>query len=704
MSGTCEKPEEFVIGQISTGSTRGAPSSVVGSSCGNGGISPEAVFSFVAEQTGPVCLTTERSSYDTVLFVRAADCTNAEAEVACNDSDREFTGGDQSVVEFEITEGTEYFVIVDGFGSIGNFVLSGSYGSCADTRPETCSDQFPCEMGEECEAGRCIRRCEMDTNCPDPRSVCREQICVAVDCRVDAHCGGDGFCIENECVECRDVNDCRGDDLCIEGRCVGCVEDADCGAGVCEGGECVECRGPEQCNTSPETPFCGGNACVECLADTDCPSEAGSNETLCFEYGCVECRENSDCADGLACFNNACVERARNVTCAEPNQYTIGQVILGDLVGWEDSYSGSCSSSFEAVRPETVFEFTAEQSGEVCLSLRDSNFDSLMYVREAPADCDSDAPGAQTCLSFCESEDAEVDCNDDNRTITDSSNSAISLEITEGKRYFVFVDRYGSQSDQSTTAFKLASSYGSCGENVPPQCDDSGDCEAGLECLLGFCTVSCNSTLGEECPERLQYCLADVCQPIVCLDDNDCGFGDTCEINAEDPGQNRCVDCQADTDCFGSDVCVNNLCEECGTDLDCASRNFGNRFFCADNQCEECVESSQCAFGLCGRNNSCVQCLTDEDCGSQFCVNEVCVECSEAADCAAGFGCSVSGTCNACAQDSDCTNGQSCDGVLGACVDCVGDDDCAMGSLHRCTLYRTCASRDLRNGYAFDHW
>ena len=121
-----------------------------------------------------------------------------------------------------------------------------------------------------------------------------------------------------------------------------------------------------------------------------------------------------------------------------------------------------------------------------------------MYVREAPADCDSDAPGAQTCLSFCESEDAEVDCNDDNRTITDSSNSAISLEITEGKRYFVFVDRYGSQSDQSTTAFKLASSYGSCGENVLPQCDDSGDCEAGLECLLGFCTVSCNSTLGEE--------------------------------------------------------------------------------------------------------------------------------------------------------------------------------------------------------------
>ena len=215
LSGTCEKPEEFVIGEISTGSTRGAGSNVVGSSCGNGGISPEAVFSFIADRDATVCLTTERSAYDTVLFVRADSCTDASTEVACNDTDREYTGGDQSVVEFEITTGTEYFVIVDGFGSIGDFVLSGSYGTCAETRPETCNDAYPCDEGLDCESGRCIRRCEMDTNCPDPRSVCRDQICVAVDCRVDAHCGNDGFCIENKCLECRTSDDCAGDDLCL---------------------------------------------------------------------------------------------------------------------------------------------------------------------------------------------------------------------------------------------------------------------------------------------------------------------------------------------------------------------------------------------------------------------------------------------------------------------------------------------------------
>ena len=622
MSGTCEKAEEFVIGEISTGSTRGAASTVVGSSCGNGGISPEAVFSFVADQDGTVCLSTERSAYDTVLFVRAAECTNPDAEVACNDSGREFTGGDQSVVEFSATQGTEYFIIVDGFGSIGNFVLSGSYGTCAEARPQTCSETFACDEGSECEAGRCIRRCEMDTNCPDPRSVCREQICVSVDCRVDAHCGGDGFCVENECLECRSENDCQGDDLCIEGRCVGCVEDANCDTGVCEVGECVECRGPEQCAEDLSSPFCGGNECVQCLADADCPSEAGGTEVFCDAFTCVECRGNADCADGLACFNSACVERARNVTCDVPNQYSVGQVILGDLESWTDNYQGSCSSTSDGLRPETVFEFTAEQSSDICVSLRDSDFDSLLYIREAPADCDSDVEGAETCLSFCESVGAEVDCNDDARTFTGSSNSALSITITEGKKYYIFVDRYSNQSELSDTTFKLASSYGACSTAIPPACDDNGDCAEGLECLLNFCTVSCNSAVGEACADRLQYCLDDVCQPFDCLADSDCSFSETCEVNAENPGLNRCVDCLSDTDCFGSQVCLNYQCEECGTDTHCATRDINREYYCGGQQsCVECLDDLHCPVGLCSNDNNCVECETDDQCGDSVCTD-----------------------------------------------------------------------------------
>ena len=74
-------PEAFVPGKIHRGTTRGAPSNISGSSCGNGGVSPESVFSFVAEQSGPICISTERSNYDTVLFVRASNCEDPEAEV-----------------------------------------------------------------------------------------------------------------------------------------------------------------------------------------------------------------------------------------------------------------------------------------------------------------------------------------------------------------------------------------------------------------------------------------------------------------------------------------------------------------------------------------------------------------------------------------------------------------------------------------------
>lgn len=694
--GTCDEPTPFVFGKLSEGTTRGAPSSVVGSSCGNGGISPEAVFSFVADQDGSVCLSTERSVYDTVLFVREAVCGDAQAEVACNDTDREFTGGDQSAVEFEVTSGVEYFVIVDGFGSIGQFLLSGSYGTCAEVRPETCNNNCPCGDGLECDGGRCIRPCESDTNCPDPRSVCRDNICTAVDCRVDAHCGSDGFCVENTCLECRTEADCGGDDICIDGRCYGCLEDSDCASGVCEGNECVDCRDNTQCEVTPETPFCGANNCVECVEDAQCPQDAETNQPYCLDYACVECRLDTDCDDGLACFNSTCVERARNVTCEAPNSYEVGKVILGDLAGWTGSYGGSCTTNSDD-RPETVFELEAQQSGEICVSLRDSDFDSLMYIREAPADCDSGAPGTSTCQSYCEAENGEVlndqcndyrfnttdvnvCCSDDARAITGSNNAAISLQITEGKRYYIFVDRYGSQSGNNGTAFKLASSYGSCEDQIPPACDDSGDCAPGLECLLNFCTVSCDSAGDATCPDRLQYCEADVCQPFDCLVESDCTFSETCLVG-DTPSLNRCVDCVGDGDCFGSDVCVSNECEECATDSHCfASSAFSREFYCIENSCAACVTDDHCAVGFCGVNNTCVQCTDDAMCGDDaVCVSEVCVECRVADDCEAGFGCGSDGRCLSCAEDTDCEAGFVCDGGVGLCVQCTENSDCAMG-------------------------
>ena len=111
----------------------------------------------------------------------------------------------------------------------------------------------------------------------------------------------------------------------------GCLEDSDCDSNVCESNECVECRADTQCESNAAEPFCAEFSCVECTTDDHCPSMLGGDENYCESYRCVECREDAQCADGLSCVSNVCVERARNVTCAAPNNYEIGQVILGTL-------------------------------------------------------------------------------------------------------------------------------------------------------------------------------------------------------------------------------------------------------------------------------------------------------------------------------------------------------------------------------------
>ena len=50
---------------------QGADSLVDGSSCGAGGLSPESIHRLFAEETGPICVATTRSDFDTVLYVRS---------------------------------------------------------------------------------------------------------------------------------------------------------------------------------------------------------------------------------------------------------------------------------------------------------------------------------------------------------------------------------------------------------------------------------------------------------------------------------------------------------------------------------------------------------------------------------------------------------------------------------------------------------
>jgi hypothetical protein len=83
-------------------------------SCGGAG-APDIAFTFTAPEAGPYTFDTYGSAYDTVLYVLDGVCTGTE--LACDDDG---LGGGDSVVSVDLAQDQEVTVVVDGFGLFGD--------------------------------------------------------------------------------------------------------------------------------------------------------------------------------------------------------------------------------------------------------------------------------------------------------------------------------------------------------------------------------------------------------------------------------------------------------------------------------------------------------------------------------------------------------------------------------------------------------
>ena len=133
------------------------------------------------------------------------------------------------------------------------------------------------------------------------------------------------------------------------------------------------------------------------------------------------------------------------------------------------------------------------------------------------------------------------------------------------------------------------------------ECSETVSCEFGSTCVEGKCeSQSCATS--DQCGIE-QYCSDHECVA-GCAEDNDCMFGDLCDVDAK--------------------TCVVSECTD--TQLDC---QFGE--FCSgDGSCYE-------AGGY-----YCKPCQGDGDCGGggNICLNGTCgVTCDDANDCPRGFQC-----------------------------------------------------------------
>lgn len=309
----CDGAIPITVPSRTTGTTQGATNDFtpqLGQPGCAGGAGPDVVYALRVTRATTVTIDTLGSTFDTVLFVRRADC-DAGPQVACNDD----TMGLQSRVTFAVTPGV-YYVFLDGFGgsSMGNFVMTVSESSAVevcDNRVDDdgdglvdCADRdcassifCACTPAPERDNAACSDRrdndCDGQSDCADPDCATTAVCCRPTASRelgvgqcsdgIDNDCDGVADCADSDCrpsqspgSECCNGRDDNGNSLIDEFAC-GCESAANC-RGVGNGG-------PFPSNTCWSTTFrvcapscnlLGGNAfCNNFFPGTRCDNASG---------------------------------------------------------------------------------------------------------------------------------------------------------------------------------------------------------------------------------------------------------------------------------------------------------------------------------------------------------------------------------------------------------------------------------------------
>lgn len=267
-------------------STAGRPDTTA-ASCG-GATGSERIFSFTAPSTGTAYVSVY-SSADLNVAVTTT-CGDPLTEVACAANIHLPWQGEN--LHFSMTQGTTYYVLVDGAGpsEAGDFSIEigtpfGPETTCNDFFDEDydgwldCDDASACQTTPTCTPGSwtygsaCISNGQCAANANDP--ICLGNFFFSLP---------NGYCSEFCNLS---SNDCSGDGQCYD-------------LGLSHNGVCLD-----GCNTNADCA--SGTACVELGLPTKVcwiPPESGS---LCTNFNdddsdsLTDCEDPSDCQLGAEC-------------------------------------------------------------------------------------------------------------------------------------------------------------------------------------------------------------------------------------------------------------------------------------------------------------------------------------------------------------------------------------------------------------------
>ena len=459
--------------------------------------------------------------------------------------------------------------------------------TCVGSSPPTCDDGA-------------LNGDETDVDCGGP-------VCPA--CDLDASCGEDGDCVNENCIEgvCRTptCDDARANgeesDVDCGGACApcatgqACLGDLDCEERSCEEGVCAAASCEDGQTNGDETDLDCGGTCGPCRDGYTCEIDTDCTSLQCVESTCAP----ATCVDGLLNGAESDVDCGGDcLSCAVGAGCNSGEDCVDGVCGADGlCAAGTCDDGVQNAGEIDV------DCGADC-GLCDDGQRCLEDAQCASSRCIDNVCASECDDSLLNGDETDVDCGgscapcaDDARCVADTDCASLSCEAgrCEASRCTDGMQN-GAETDVDCG--------GACaGCELGEGCVAPRDC-ASLSCVAGVCIEpTCDDGVanGSE---------SDVDCGGACPDA--CSLGDAC-LGELDCAEGRCVLGVCRVTC---DDEVRNGRE---TDVDCGGDCIG----CAPT--EKCTEASDCLSLVCvgapGTNRNCVDGCGEGTCDDDgFCI------------------------------------------------------------------------------------
>ena len=510
-------------------------------------------------------------------------------------------------------------------------------GSCDDGKPcttdfcagaaectHTTLDGNACDDGSACTTGDI---CVQDA-CVGSSKTCTGSACVAVQCDpLDGSCDS---ALKPDTTPCDDGNACTSGDICLAGNCSGGSVICD-DANPCTNDSCTPKAG---CFHDPNASLCNDNS-----ACTDFDQCAGGACIGKAKTG--GCDDANPCTDDACDSGNGCVHLANSATCSDGNTCTLNDFCQ----------SGKCASGPNVCLCTQDADCKGKEDGNLC------NGTLFCDVGSVPAQCQIKASTVVTCMPS------------NNPCLT-----SVCVPVSGACADTPVTDDTPCDADGSVCTGGDACQAGTCTAGPKIVCDDGNVCtDDGCDGKIG-CTKTINSAA---CSDNNACTGLDECQGGACVSGvtTVCSDGNSCTLDACDPGTGNCSTTLAIGPCNDGNLCTTG--DSCQSGV------------CQSGPMTQCISATKCATGSCSAtsgNCAFAQVVCDD---GNPCTND---------SCAAATGCVFSP--KSCDDNNACTL-DTCDTKTGACVspplNCDDGNPCTTDS---CNIKTGCTSVAQGDGTA----